>query len=916
MLFILFIIQSINAQKCETTDQFYNPLSSKCETCPTGTGLINNQCICDSTINGVPINQVCAAETNLCISDTGSWQSSACQCSGHAISLPTNICQQCPNNLINVQGKCSCSGSTTSSDNYCVTQYLNVFQDDIAQIIGPKAYDGCIIYNDMVSCQQLANLFILKRSTLSTERDFNYLYNAVLTSQNKKNMPKIIHEVSTTVTSVTLIEDTPLQMQVNFKEDRTSSLNKLQFYVIEYYIDGSVSELKPLQNQFQLCSSSYGDTDLASHFGVSYRNDCNLDFTKYLENNYKTVFYSIWIKDIDGSFIQIPIKIAGYDGNGSGEAETDYGYANTKFLWRFFMVDNLKSPSEIIYAQTIRLISYLSTKEEDKTFLPYFYVIYSDPITITNIQTEKYYPVFYRHNYYQAQTSFYTVATALLIVAHVLIIIIWFIRIYIWSKRNPSYTGQNDWCMYLTIKSFYVLLDTWAEVIFYYLAIFTGYLFCFYKFQQTIYILMPPLSDYENNYRPFEILFFMMFACRLISMFNLILRQADVQVFFVDWEKSEVLRPRELADKLDNNVLKMVESAQTKQSAWRMILIANEFNELQVYRIVSVEWTLLFVGFFLEGLKWINLDQEQPNLKLERIIPKNYVIQYFLCAFLYMTIGLAQIIIQKLFDIWFPILVEDFVDLCAISNVSILILDDVLHGYYIHGENPVGYAEGSSEHLANCLHYEALGKGKKRGFIQESSQQHQDDVDLQTFELFLPMRFRDAYEKVYNQELKQKTDNAQYQNYNEIRILRQGVPDGLDMALVQTIKDTFSFYLKDVLTQVRTNFSKCVRDKLPVQRFFDYPPADLEENYFKDQSMPVFFRDPDQSFKTMFFCGHEYFFLITDTMIFNFWMILTDNTYLSLMLTYLISAGIFNFRQWVGERNLADQSKIDSRFLI
>lgn len=38
-----------------------------------------------------------------------------------------------------------------------------------------------------------------------------------------------------------------------------------------------------------------------------------------------------------------------------------------------------------------------------------------------------------------------------------------------------------------------------------------------------------------------------------------------------------------------------------------MILIANEFNELQIYRIVSVEWTLLFVGFFLEGLQWINL---------------------------------------------------------------------------------------------------------------------------------------------------------------------------------------------------------------------------------------------------------------------------------------------------------------------
>lgn len=66
----------------------------------------------------------------------------------------------------------------------------------------------------------------------------------------------------------------------------------------------------------------------------------------------------------------------------------------------------------------------------------------------------------------------------------------------------------------------------------------------------------------------------------------------------------------------------------------------------------------------------------------------------------------------------------------------------------------------------------------------------------------------------------------------------------------------------------------------------------------------------------MFFCGHEYFFLITDTIVFNFWMILVNNTYVSILLTYLISIGIFNYRRWIGERNLADQSKIDQRFLI
>jgi hypothetical protein len=37
------------------------------------------------------------------------------------------------------------------------------------------------------------------------------------------------------------------------------------------------------------------------------------------------------------------------------------------------------------------------------------------------------------------------------------------------------------------------------------------------------------------------------------------------------------------------------------------LLIANEFNELLTYRIVSVEWTLFILLLFLEGLNWKNL---------------------------------------------------------------------------------------------------------------------------------------------------------------------------------------------------------------------------------------------------------------------------------------------------------------------
>jgi len=58
-----------------------------------------------------------------------------------------------------------------------------------------------------------------------------------------------------------------------------------------------------------------------------------------------------------------------------------------------------------------------------------------------------------------------------------------------------------------------------------------------------------------------------------------------------------------------------------------------------------------------------------------------------------------QLVFRRLFNIWFPLPIEDFVDLCSVANISLFILDDNLHGYYIHGENPFGFSEGSSEHL-------------------------------------------------------------------------------------------------------------------------------------------------------------------------------------------------------------------------
>jgi hypothetical protein len=75
-------------------------------------------------------------------------------------------------------------------------------------------------------------------------------------------------------------------------------------------------------------------------------------------------------------------------------------------------------------------------------------------------------------------------------------------------------------------------------------------------------------------------------------------------------------------------------------------------------------------------------------------------------------------------------------------------------------------------------------------------------------------------------------------------------------------------------------------------------------------------RDPDHSFKNIFFCGKEYYLLVGDICIFNFWLMITDNVFAALLLSYFVISGLFSYRQWLGERNLSMKSKIDQRFLI
>lgn len=82
----------------------------------------------------------------------------------------------------------------------------------------------------------------------------------------------------------------------------------------------------------------------------------------------------------------------------------------------------------------------------------------------------------------------------------------------------------------------------------------------------------------------------------------------------------------------------------------------------------------------------------------------------------------------------------DFVDLCSVANISVMIFNEELNGYYIHGKSPSGSSDVSSEKLRLNLIAESNGNSSFRGIHSTMPQQ-------QTFEIVMPKQMIDDYKK-------------------------------------------------------------------------------------------------------------------------------------------------------------------------
>jgi len=419
--------------------------------------------------------------------------------------------------------------------------------------------------------------------------------------------------------------------------------------------------------------------------------------------------------------------------------------------------------------------------------------------------------------------------------------------------------------------------------------------------QNNVHFLVPDPTTESDEYRPFYVVFVLMVIFKFLAVLNMIREQVQMDFFFIDWEKPRLTYKRELNREV------------YFQSAWRMILVANEFNELQVERHFRVEFLYLIYGFFMIGLKWERLAAIIPTMTTNVLegIPTSPVLKFFLGIFLLFVISIILYGLRKLIVLRFPTPVQEFTDLCSIANVSLMVFDKEFHGYYVHGMSPSGSAEGSIGELKRALELESKGTVRGRGLLAN------DPTNLQTFEIFFPCEVRQAYNNLYKSEITKELyarQAAQAMNNQiiNLKVTNKAMPNDFDYAKLEGKRLLVQEHLKLYIEGVRVESAKLIREKTPSMRFFGIPPVDYETF----QGNPLFFRDPNYGFQNTFFYGNEFTLIIMDIIIYLMWDMILKNTMIALFLSYLVHKFISWLRVFFGERNIAQKALIDDAFLI
>ena len=323
------------------------------------------------------------------------------------------------------------------------------------------------------------------------------------------------------------------------------------------------------------------------------------------------------------------------------------------------------------------------------------------------------------------------------------------VLVYSWRRR-----GGIEVIDLPTVLHFVAfLLGALATMYFWILFGMSSLWLIFFKEQDAVYRLLPTSSQ-EAIFRNLLII---SFVFKLVDLFHIISLQINVDVFFLDWEKPRPL-PRGNAQGVD---------AKAPVSIWRTLFIGNEWNELQTLRKISPEIQIGLVLFFLKVAGFEYLTTTDPGRRFsvdeatEYVGEQSHLLRFAVAVLLYMSIAFVQwLFFAFIYERFLGDPFGDFIDLCSMANVSVIVFHSKLYGYYLHGRSVHGRSDTDMLEMHEQFKREEDDLCGKRGLEPNS--------ERQTFEVMVTRKFRATYDRFYD-PIRSQTQNLERRGAPQIQ---------------------------------------------------------------------------------------------------------------------------------------------------
>ncbi|KAM4736601.1 meckelin [Anableps anableps] len=898
---------SITCEQCPTDRPAVTQDGFGCIRCP---GSLSNEgkCQCPSghilverDINGKPLDDA---------------RCEACNNNSPALSVPNikgDRCERCTSTFINTScvcaapnvpagGLCLPSGilstNVNPSVNYAQLKFSILSAWFVENLYSSSA--ACLAYSNLTACQALGNMCVMNmHSVTGLSSDACGLFNTVYRSKAalssvqdiaywRVNLPWLFYGDEPGLASRVLQTD-PVPIAFSFRGRNKNT--DIQLLAAVYNVRGEFLRWEQVGgSNLQLCPALAAKQAAAFSFGTSYQESCDLSVADLLDSYPEPFFYDVYM-DLGGGenrkLLPLPTLVQNQQYN--GQFINQDNMRNWYLSRRMFMVDTLSgreksitsSPKVIRVATSVRIRFQLVPRtQEGQIFPPLMTVTYTDvPITDVNTQTVS---VTFAMDYEMDQTEARTKTDTALGILGGVAVLYSLLKTVSWKRRIASPIIDLE-----TMLKFLLFYSGDLANVFFVVTVGTGlYWLIFYKAQQFVSVLLPLPSQEEQ----FVTYIGCAFALKAVQFLHKLYLQVTVDIFLIDWERPRIKGNRTLQAHGDSK------RDPSPVSIWRTYFVANEWNELQTIRKISPTFQIVAVLFFLEVLDFSNLALRDPWSTLQRFPeaytpPYSLILRYGLAATLWLCIGLLQMIF---FTVFYEHFVEDkirqFVDLCSVSNISVLLFVNRCFGYYIHGRSVHGHADTNMEEMSNNLKRERESLCGQRGLVPNS--------DMQTFQVSVTNRLRLQYDRIQDS------------------LSRRNRPSRLMDASTANLSDlqfraynTMNHFLGSIIDHGHPDMDYMVKEKLMLERV-------IGMEFIEPADKSYFYNDEAHSFSNVLFYGNEATLLIFDTLFFCVVDLGSQNFVLAAVLTY-IEQMIFRFiRNTLGRRNLANKTLVDQRFLI